>query len=94
MNDEKKSPHLVEGDGFTDITLSREVDIAGAKTKVMRMREPTAGDMESFHAAKGTDASREIIVFANLCETAPDDIRALSLRDYQRLQVAFAGFTD
>lgn len=94
MTDETKNPHISEGDGFTDVTLSREADVDGAKTKVMRMREPTAADMEGFHGAKGSEASREILVFANLCEVSPDTVRKLPLRDYQRLQVAFQGFTD
>ena len=38
MTDEKKNPHISEGDGFTDITLLRESDVDGAKTNALRMR--------------------------------------------------------
>lgn len=81
-------------DGSVDITLSRPADIGGAKTSAVRMREPTVGDQEVASAMEGTDAAREISVFANLCQLAPDDIRKLPLRDYKRLQTAYLGFID
>lgn len=42
----------------------------------------------------GSDATREITAFANLCGLAPDDIRKLPMRDYGRLQRAYTAFLD
>lgn len=94
---EKELPEWLvvnEVDGTADITLSRGLDIDGAKVTVLRMREPTVADQEVTSVMKGTDASREIQQFASLCQLAPDDIRKLPLRDYKRLQEAFVNFID
>lgn len=90
----KKPEWLKESAGYADIILSRPADIAGVKTEAVRMREPTVADQEVAAEMSGSDASREIAVFANLCELAPDDIRKLPLRDYKRLQTAYMGFID
>lgn len=81
-------------DGSVDVTLSRPADIAGTQTSAVRMREPTVGDQEVASGMTGTDAAREIAIFANLCQLAPDDIRKLPLRDYKRLQTAYLAFID
>lgn len=77
-----------------DIKLTKALSIAGADVKALRMREPTVGDQLTAEAHKGSDADREIAMFANLCEVAPDDIKRLTLKDYRALQKAFAGFLD
>ena len=59
--------------------------------RFVRMREPTVADQL---ATKGTPEEREIALIGNLCEVSPDEVRALTLRDYRRLQVALMGFTD
>lgn len=84
----------INADGSADITLSRPTDIAGVKTNAVRMREPTVRDQEVAAEMSGSDAAREITVFANLCSLAPDDIRNLPLKDYRRLQTAYVGFID
>lgn len=78
--------------GFVDVPLSRPLSIAGADVKALRMREPTVADQLASEEAKGSDSAKEIAMFANLCEVAPDDIKRLSLRDYKTLQAAFLGF--
>lgn len=92
---EKKPEYLKYNDnGSVDITLSRPADIGGVKTPVVRMREPTVGDQETAAELSGSDATREITIFANLCQLAPDDIRKLPMRDYGRLQKGYTGFLD
>lgn len=81
-------------DGSADITLSKPASVAGVKTSVLRMREPTVADQEVASERSGSDAAREIAVFADLCGLAPDDIRAMGLRDYKRMQTAYLGFID
>mgnify|MGYP000039893694 CR=1 FL=1 len=91
----KKPEYLKHNDdGSVDITLSKPAEFAGVKTSTVRMREPTVGDQEVASEMSGSDASREINVFANLCDLAPDDIRKLPLRDYKRFQTAYLGFID
>lgn len=90
----KANEFLKAGDGYVDVTLSRPADIGGVKSATLRMREPTVADQEAASVMSGTDASREIAVFANLCSIAPDDIRKMPVRDYNRLQKAYMGFID
>jgi hypothetical protein len=93
MTDEQKE-YLTEGDGFIDIKLRSTATIAGAKINVLRMREPIVADDLALEAMKGTAVAREIQLFANLCEVAPDDIKNLTRRNYNRLQEAWENFTD
>jgi len=92
MNERELPEYLVEGDGHIDITLSKPATFDGADLKVVRMREPTAGDLEAFHGMKGTEATREIQTFANLCELSPEGIRKMRAKDYKRMQEAFTVF--
>lgn len=93
MTKEQKQ-YLKEGEGFMDITLARPATISGAKTSVLRMREPTVDDQLVLDEMKGTPVQKEINLFANLCEVAPEDIRKLTLRNYRRVQEAWENFTD
>lgn len=81
-------------DGYTDIELSRPVEIDGATVSALRMREPTVADQLAASEMKGSAAKQEITLFANLCEVTPNTITSLPLRDYRKLQEAFAGFTE
>lgn len=78
--------------GFVDVALSRPIEIDGAQVTVLRMREPTVADQLMLDDLKGGDATKEVTLVANLCEVTPDDIKRLTLRDYRKVQQAFAGF--
>lgn len=95
-NDKKKKPsdYVTEGAGFNDVTLSRPASISGAQVSSIRMREPTVDDQVNYQDTAGNDAAREVTMFANLCEVAPEDIRRLPLRDYLRLQASYTLFTN
>lgn len=82
--------HVIERDGYAEVTLTRPRQVNGVETAVLRMREPTVEDMERFQDDKGSDAQREVRMIANLCEIPPDDLRKLPLRDYARLQSGVA----
>ncbi len=82
------------GDGYADVTLSRPLDVDGAKVTVMRMREPTVDDQLVAEESKGSAAAKELTFMANLCSITPTDVRRLPVRDYARLQKAFGGFID
>lgn len=94
---EKELPEYLkfnEEDGSVDITLPRPADIEGAKVAALRMREPTVGDQEIAFQMTGSDAAKEITLFANLCGVTPGDIRKLPIRAHSRLLKAYSVFTD
>ena len=79
--------------GYVDIELSRPIEIDGVQVTTLRMREPTVADQLLLDEMKGSDATKEVTLVANLCEVTPDDIKRLTLRDYRKVQKAFSGFT-
>ena len=76
------------------IKLDGGLDIDGAKVKALNMREPTVNDQLAAADIKGSNARQEVALFANLCEVTPEDIGRLTLKDYRKLQEAYADFTD
>lgn len=80
--------------GYVDIPLSRQLTLGGAKVASIRMREPLVDDQLAMDSMGGSDAQKEIGVFANLTELAPADIGRLPLRDYRKLQKTFQSFID
>ncbi|QTP60937.1 phage tail assembly protein [Billgrantia antri] len=93
----KETPDYLSYDeqGHCDITLARPITLDNGVTQgTLRMREPTVEDQIVHDEMKGSDAVREVTMFANLCEVAPSDIRKLNLKSYKRLQEAYGGFLD
>lgn len=84
--------HQPAPSGFVDIELARPIEVSGVQVSTLRMREPTVGDQMAVDDIRGTDGQREVSLIANLCEIAPDDVKRLTLRDYRKVQEAFAGF--
>lgn len=80
-------------DAVKKISLSKPLDIDGAKVSELTMREPTVGDQLAASEAGGSAAVQEINLIANLCQVSPGDIKKLPLRDYKKVQDAFMGFT-
>lgn len=78
--------------GYVDIELSRPIEIDGVQVTTLRMREPTVADQLAVEDAKGSSAMKEVMLAANLCDVTPDDIKKLTLRDYEKVQRAFTGF--
>jgi hypothetical protein len=75
------------------IKLDNPITVHGATVSEIKMRMPLVRDMR--RAKKGAEdaADQEVRLFADLCELSPEDIDALSVRDYGKLQEAFRGFT-
>lgn len=59
--------------------------------RTISLREPTVGDEL---AAKGDDAAREIALLGNLAALSPDEMRAMTSRNYRRLQAGLMVFRD
>lgn len=74
------------------IKLQYPVTAGGTEIKELKIRRPKVRDQLAASKAKGGDAEREIMLFANLCETEPAVIEALDMKDYAALQEAYAGF--
>lgn len=71
------------------ITLKYPLD-SGLAT--LTLRRPKVRDMIASDKAKGTDADKEIALFANLAEISPEEIAALDMADYKQLQEAYKAF--
>jgi len=67
---------------------SMTVRLRGADQRTITLREPTVGDQLVVAEMRGSDAAKEVALVANLAEIAPDEVHALSLRNYARVQEA------
>jgi hypothetical protein len=79
----------------TGVTLKYPVKADGTELRVLQMRRPKVRDQlhaEKQGTATATSAEREIRLFANLCEVAPETLEDLDLADYRQLQETFQGF--
>lgn len=84
--------YIVETETGVDVTLRKPVMIDGVPVSVISMREPTVQDQLAMDAVKGGDAMKETTLVANLCMLTTEQLRAMPLRDYKRLQEALVGF--
>jgi hypothetical protein len=78
----------------TTIELKYPVQIDGTEARALYMRRPKVRDhLVSVKLGKAlTEEEREVRLFANLCEVAPENIEELDLADYKRLAEAFTDF--
>ena len=79
-------------DGST-ITLRYPVTHEGETISSLTMRRPRLRDLLAADRLRGTDAAKEVRIFANLCEVAPDALDEMDLADYAALQSAYRRFT-
>ena len=94
MSESTMPEYLTETDDGLNIELSKAVEIDGAQTKTVTMREPTVQDQLDVQAIKGSEAHREVTLMANLCNLTPDQVKAMTMRNYRRLQAALEVFTE
>lgn len=74
------------------IELAYPVTMEGVKKTSVQMRRPKVRDMLAAEKLEGSDAEREIRIFANLCELTPDQLGEFDIADYQKLQKAYQDF--
>ena len=74
------------------VTLEHTFEHQGTTYSSLTMRRPKVRDEKAARKAAKEDAERELRLFANLCEVAPEVIEELDLADYRALQEAFTGF--
>lgn len=97
MSDNEKRPEWLteNADGSLTIELAgKGMTVSGAPVTSVTMREPTVDDELTVQEMSASGAQKELHLFANLCEVAPDDVRSLSMRNYRRLQRGYSGFMD
>ena len=58
----------------------------------LQLRRPVVRDMLAADKAAGSEAKKEVRMFASLCEVTPGVIEALDLTDYMTLQETYRGF--
>ena len=71
---------------FKDMPLS----IDGGQVTELKMREPRVSDQLMVEGQSAMKA--EVAIFGNLCELDPGSVSALTLKQYGRLQEAYASF--
>jgi len=74
------------------IKLKYPIDVAGEQITSLNLRRPKVRDMMAADKASGSEAEKEVSLFANLCEVSPDAIMELDGKDYQQLQETYSGF--
>jgi len=74
------------------ITLKYPIEVAGEKITSLNLRRPKVRDMLAADKSSGSDAEKEVSMFANLCEVSPDAIMELDGKDYATLQQAYSAF--
>jgi hypothetical protein len=78
---------------MTTIKLQYPVKIDGTEYAELTMRRSKVKDRLAVANMKNTtDEEREILLFANLCEVAPDVIRELDEADYPAVQKVYMSF--
>lgn len=81
----------------TAIELKYPITIDGTETSVLHMRRPKVRDqllVDKSGIAGKSQAEREIMLIANLCEVAPADIEQLDMADYTKIQETFGSFLE
>lgn len=88
---EKKQPEwLTIGDDSVTIRLTKPTTMNGVSVDRITMRAPTVGDMRgAAKMAPNDKEEQELVLFASLAGVGKNDIEALRLKDYNRLQEGY-----
>ena len=81
----------------TAIELKYPITIDGTETRVLHMRRPKVRDqllLDKSGMVGKSQAEREVLLIANLCEVAPGNIEELDMADYKKLQETFGAFLE
>ena len=74
------------------IKLTHPIEADGGTVDALQLRRPVVRDMLAADKTAGSEAEKEVRMFANLCEVTPGVIEALDLADYMTLQETYRGF--
>ncbi|MDE4537667.1 phage tail assembly protein [Pseudomonas sp. ITEM 17296] len=77
-------------DGRAVVSLSVPLDVYGEARQALTMRSPTVSEDLMVGLQVGdNDEQRELLMLGSLCELTEDQLTALQVRDYKRLQRAY-----
>lgn len=74
------------------IELDYPIQVNGVEVKTLKLRRPKVRDQLAVEKSGGSNAEKEIRLFANLTEMPPETLEELDIRDYGKLQEAYQGF--
>ena len=74
------------------IQLTHPIEADGGTVSALQLRRPVVRDMLAADKTAGSEAEKEVRMFASLCEVTPGVIEALDLTDYMALQETYRGF--
>ena len=89
-----QQPAQVAGNGATEIQLQYPVEVDGVRYEGLRLRRVTVGDLELMEQEKGGATTRSVRMVSLLTGLAPEVIRALDGKDFQKLSDKVEGFFD
>lgn len=75
-----------------EIKLDYPIELEGRKIETLSLRRPKVKDQLAADKGGGSDADKEIRLFANLCEEAPATLEELDSADYRKLQEKYSSF--
>jgi hypothetical protein len=71
------------------INLGRTINICGIDVDHVIMREPTVDDFLQMNKRNVHESEKELFLFADLLQIAPDDLRKIPIKVYMTIQGAF-----
>jgi Phage tail assembly chaperone proteins, E, or 41 or 14 len=77
-----------------EIELKYPLVDGGEELKVIKLRRPRVRDMLGSSKGDGSDAEKEVRLFADLCDLTPAVIEDMDIADYQKLQKEYSDFLD
>lgn len=72
----------------TEIKLTMPIKINGIEQTALSIRLPTVGDLLDAEKCGGSDSENELKFISLLSATSPEDLKALSLKDYKEIRKA------
>ena len=77
---------------MTTIKLKHPIKVDGVEIQELTMRRPKVRDQIAAEKGGGSDAEKELRMFANLCEITPQSLEEMDMVDYKALQEAYVDF--
>ena len=88
---------LLEGDEFNEpvvLELTKPISILETETPELIISPPTTDQMLDARAGKGTVQARSVKYFAQCCNIPIEVVKLLAARDFNRIGLVVANFTD
>lgn len=92
----EKLPEFIKiNDDGAEITLSsKKTKISGIIVDRIKMAMPTAGTLRIAQVKyPSSNADQEAYTFSSICAVTPEELDALTVRDYSRVQLAYRFLT-